>query len=227
MTATGDSTPTKTCTKCGECKPATTEFFHANKGSKYGVNSRCRSCIIAYKRVHRVEHPDGYARYEALRSDQKKIQRAKKKDERSAKDKLNRQALSAYDKGYRARNRDSTAAYQRQYLRTRIAKDPLFAVAARIRRRIQKSLVKRGWIKKSRTAAILGCDWNEFKTHIERQFLSGMNWQNRDKWHIDHIVPLATAKTEDEVIQLNHFTNLRPMWASENIRKSDTVTHLI
>lgn len=48
-----------------------------------------------------------------------------------------------------------------------------------------------------------------------------------DGFELDHIVPLASAKTEEDVIRLNHFTNLRPMWAKDNIAKSDRITHLI
>lgn len=65
------------------------------------------------------------------------------------------------------------------------------------------------------------------KAHIERQFVRGMSWKNRTKWHIDHIVPISSAATEAEVIALNHFTNLRPVWRRVNLAKSNAVTHLI
>ena len=45
--------------------------------------------------------------------------------------------------------------------------------------------------------------------------------------HIDHIVPLATAKTEGDVIALNHYTNLRPCWAHVNLSKSDKIEFII
>lgn len=54
-----------------------------------------------------------------------------------------------------------------------------------------------------------------------------MTWQNRGEWHIDHIVALATAKTEADVLALNHFTNLRPMWGPDNLKKGAKQTHLI
>jgi hypothetical protein len=63
----------------------------------------------------------------------------------------------------------------------------------------------------------------EAKLHIEKQFKPGMNWLNHSLhgWHIDHIIPMASATTEEEVIKLNHYTNLQPLWASENIKKSN------
>jgi len=49
-----------------------------------------------------------------------------------------------------------------------------------------------------------------------------MNWHNKGKWHIDHIIPLKAAKTEFEVIALNHYTNLQPLWAKDNLTKRDS-----
>mgnify|MGYP003672055855 FL=1 len=54
------------------------------------------------------------------------------------------------------------------------------------------------------------------KLHIESQFKSEMSWDNYGKWEIDHKQPLASAKTPEEVLKLNHYTNLQPMWALEN-----------
>jgi len=88
---------------------------------------------------------------------------------------------------------------------------------------VYRSFKKRGYTKKSKTELILGADWLTVKKHFERQFTKGMTWDNQGKWHIDHIVPLASAKTEEEVIKLNHYTNLQPLWAEDNLKKSDTI----
>ena len=54
-----------------------------------------------------------------------------------------------------------------------------------------------------------------------------MTWANRSDWHIDHIRPMSEASSEAEVLALNHFTNLRPMWALDNLRKGTRVTSLL
>ena len=106
--------------------------------------------------------------------------------------------------------------------------NPLNKLKNNVSSRIRTSLLKGGYTKTSRTHEILGCDWVFFKCHIERQFLKGMSWQNMGcNIHIDHIVPLATAKTEEDVLALNHFTNLRPLWAIDNLKKNARITHLI
>ena len=50
-----------------------------------------------------------------------------------------------------------------------------------------------------------------------------MNWDNRNEWHIDHIIPLSFVKNESELLIINHFTNLRPLWIIDNQIKSDSV----
>lgn len=109
----------------------------------------------------------------------------------------------------------------------RMQNDVLFAVKQRIRGLIRESLKRKGHRKQSQTVDILGCSIDLFKQHIERQFSNGMNWDNRGEWEIDHITPMATAKTADEAIKLNHFTNLRPLWREANRSKSAKVLFLI
>lgn len=105
--------------------------------------------------------------------------------------------------------------------------DEVYAIKERVRALIKESLRKMNYTKKSKTFQILGCTPKEFKKHIEKQFLNGMSWENRSSWHLDHIVPISVAKNEQEVIKLNDFTNLRPIWAKENISKSNKNIFLI
>lgn len=136
-------------------------------------------------------------------------------------------AGAARGRRWHEENRERSRANSANYITARRKTDALFALKGRISTLIHAGLRSKGFRKTSRTAAILGCSYSEFFTHIERQFLKGMNWENRELWHIDHITPLSTAKTEAEVIALNHVTNLRPIWANDNIGKSDKILFLI
>lgn len=73
---------------------------------------------------------------------------------------------------------------------------------------------------------MLGCDWSHLKTHLESKFTDGMSWENRSMWHIDHIIPLASAKSIEEVVKLCHYTNLQPLWAEENLSKGTKISAL-
>ena len=86
-------------------------------------------------------------------------------------------------------------------------------------------------VKTSKSLEILGCSMDEFIIYIESHFTEGMNWGNYGAclesdchvWNLDHSHPISLAETEDEIIKLNHYTNFKPMWAIENIRKSNSL----
>lgn len=80
-----------------------------------------------------------------------------------------------------------------------------------------------GWKKTSKTEALIGVSYETAKIHLERKFTKGMNWGNIGEWHIDHIIPLSSAKTEEELKALCHYTNLQPLWAKDNLSKSDKI----
>ena len=131
----------------------------------------------------------------------------------------NKDSVASYKKQWVTENREKMREYWREYRKDLYANDLLFSLKKRIRNLIGLSLSSRGYSKRSKTFQILGCEFDEFIRHLESQFTDGMSWDNRDEWHIDHIVPLASATSEDDVMKLNHFTNLRPLWAIDNLRK--------
>lgn len=128
---------------------------------------------------------------------------------------------------FRENNRDefNRASSIRNTRRTKERKksDALFDMKIRFVSATSSAFRRRNWTKSSKTAKLLGCDWNQLKEHIESQFRDGMSWENRSQWHIDHIIPLASARNVDELSKLCHFTNLQPLWAIENIKKGHKI----
>lgn len=110
-------------------------------------------------------------------------------------------------------------------VKKKMLNDPVFRLSQRLRGSINQSFKKKGYKKTSRTYKLLGTDFKTVFNHIEKQFLKDMNWDNNtiNGWHIDHIIPLASATTKEELIKLFHYTNLQPMWADENRSKKDKV----
>jgi hypothetical protein len=214
-------TLTKTCTKCGVCQPL--DNFYKVKRTKPKVRNvphddhkaMCKSCYKARAAEWVKNNPE------------KRRAIARKWDE--ANSKKRKEAFTAHNKKpeVKERMRQWRLANATAYMRNRRANDQMYAFKIKIRGMLRKAFDRNGYTKRSKTNDILGCTWAEFMLHIERQFQPGMTWLNRGDWHIDHIVPLATAKTEDDVIKLNHYTNLRPLWAEDNLRKSDKMEHLL
>jgi hypothetical protein len=123
---------------------------------------------------------------------------------------------------YRDKNAKVIARKNNIYHKQRRTVDPLFYLACSFRVRLGNALRKGGFKKIKSSVTLLGCSWSEFKTHIEKQFQDGMTWDNRGKfgWHIDHIKPLATATTLNEIKSLCHYANLQPLWAKDNLSKA-------
>lgn len=225
---------TPNCKKCHNFSKK--EYYNNNKEKirEYYIKNRIK--ILENSKKYSYENREKKAKYrknyklknkDKIR-EQKRAYYLKNKDKIKAKKNRyeNREKIKKYHKKYRYENREKIKEYQREYERSRLKTDDFFKLKKRLRILIGNSFLNNGFSKKSRTHEILGCSFEEFKLHIERQFLKGMTWENRDKWHIDHIIPMATAKTEEDVIRLNHYTNLRPLWAEENLSKSDKiVTH--
>jgi hypothetical protein len=88
-----------------------------------------------------------------------------------------------------------------------------------VRGRVNKFLKSKNITKTNKTFDIVGCTPEFLKEHLEQQFTEGMSWDNQGKWHIDHIIPLSSAKTEEEIYKLCHYTNLQPLWAEDNLNK--------
>lgn len=113
--------------------------------------------------------------------------------------------------------------YVRARRKVRRSSDVIYLLKERIRCRTRAAFNGCGFTKGCKTREMIGCSWEQFKQHIESKFTKGMRWSNRHLWDIDHIIPLASGKTEEELIRLSHFSNLRPLWRAENIRKSDSI----
>jgi hypothetical protein len=101
--------------------------------------------------------------------------------------------------------------------------NPVLKAASRVRKKTCKILKTMRMSRSLSASKVLGIDIARFKSFIESQFANEMNWDNIGKWHIDHFIPMATAKTTKDINRLSHYSNLRPMWAIDNLRKSDKI----
>lgn len=106
------------------------------------------------------------------------------------------------------------AAKARQRERTRGLREPSF-------RMYRNTLRRTGMALKGRAspADAVGCDHSELRDHIAARFRAGMCWERYRQWEVDHVVPLSSARTLWELIDLCHYGNLQPLWRSDNLRK--------
>lgn len=166
-----------------------------------------------YMKTYYVQNSDKIKEYQkayyAKNSDRVKERVATWKNE-------NREHVDSYNKSYTSEHMaDHTA-----YIRRRRKEDPTFKMICSVRNLLNNAFNKRMKVgKRKRTEEILGCSIEFFIEYMQSQFQEGMTLENHGEWHIDHIIPLSSATTEEEVIKLNHYTNLQPLWAKDNILK--------
>ena len=218
----------KTCTCCGRSLPIDSFGLYNDKTRK-GVpvkyrRKKCQECHLAYRKAYR-NRPDRKAQQKAYfsREDVKKRQADYYRTPEQAKKKREQERKRMQDPLQRAKRRE----YERQYEKNRKATDKVFDMKKRVRRQILTTLSRKGYSKKSRSYEILGTDYDSFIKYIEDQFVEGMSWDNRKEWHLDHIVPISFAQTEEDIIKLNHYTNFRPLWGIENMKRGNNVNYKI
>lgn len=131
-----------------------------------------------------------------------------------------KQCKSKTDRRWIENNRDKRNAYKRNKRKT----DPIYKLKSNLRSRSFKAFKNASFKKTMKTSELLGTDYVTLKKYIEKQFTEGMNWGNQGEWHIDHIIPLSFAQTKEELIQLFHYKNTQPLWAEDNMKKSNKIS---
>jgi hypothetical protein len=156
------------------------------------------------------------------------------KDKISSKQKAYREVNKERQKAYREDNKDTIKAYKKAYnevnkdkinfyFNNRRKTDIQFKLSHNLRVRLISAI--KGNYKVGSAVKDLGCSVEELKSYIESKFQPGMSWDNwnKDGWHIDHIKPLASFDLTDrnQLLEACHYTNLQPLWATDNIIKRD------
>lgn len=249
----------KRCTKCGEEKEL--DAFFARKGATDGRMSSCKVCktkaiyawrdenrqsLHAYQREYR-KRPNAIATLKVYAARPEIIEREKAREKArsaTANDKVRKAAVekletvAAYRKSYRKTPevkerakiykqrpevRKATAAKQR----ARRISTPFRHINAKMSTAVGQAIRKnnRSW------KSLVGYTAGELMAHLEKQFLPGMTWGNMRRWHIDHILPIASfsfsSADDPEFKACWSLGNLRPMWAKENISKGDKILFLL
>ena len=204
----------KKCTKCKVEKELTE--FGKRKTTKDGLECACKSCKKEYDKEH-------------YQSNKKHIKERIKEYYQA-----NKEHHKEYNKEHYQANKERIKEQRKEYYqankerinklrRDRKKVHPLFKMKVNLGTRTSIAFKNKGYNKNTKTQEMLGVNWEVCKAHTERQFAKGMSWSNYGEWHIDHIIPLSYANTEEELKKLCHYSNLQPLWAVDNLIKSDKI----
>jgi hypothetical protein len=214
----------KQCSKCKEEKSL--DSFYNDKLTVSGKSSQCKICRNKISKKYRIKNKDKRSAYQKTYFEKNKtdIMRRKKHTQKAYYIK-NKEKIQEYQKEYHQKNKTVVRNKARQkanlYKKKRRKIDLNYKLTENLRSRTRKAIKIKGINKSKKSIEIIGCSSNELKFYLEKQFTDGMSWDNYGLygWHIDHIIPLSSAKNEEELIQLCHYTNLQPLWAKDNLSK--------
>ena len=220
-------------------KAATAAYYAANKEKRQDVKAawqkrnpeKVKALSAAWRALNPEKVKAASADYYAKNREKEKVRQLKWRTDNNDKYKAN---SAKWRKQNVKRVKENTAKWRKENpekvkfmklknKKQRLANDPIYAMTQRFRRRLSLAIKANGFKKQSRTEKMLGCTFKQFAKHIENQFTDGMSWSNRAEWHLDHIVPLSCATTIDGLEKLSHYTNIRPLWAADNLLKSNNL----
>jgi hypothetical protein len=201
----------KTCKKCGIEKPL--EEFYKQKSAKDGHRTRCKVCTDEYTNEYNKKNRERLNE----KSRENRANDPTIGEKQRAKHKERMENDPEYAEKIREKNRESQRRWKENInnrvihnLRTRLTE---YASGKRTDYRNKYT---------SKTRDFLGCSIEEFRKHLEENWKKGMSWENYGEWHVDHIRPVKSFDMTDEAQQREcfHWTNLQPLWAMDNFRKS-------
>lgn len=202
----------KRCSKCNEVKPVT-EFGKLSK-AKDGLRYHCKECRNKYYQKNQkyiIKRSKIY--YEENKGRISEITKAYKEE--------NKEWYREYHQKYYIENIEDIKERVKQNHYQRMEEDIGYKLLQRCRARLYKAIKENN--KSASTRELIGCTTDKLKEHLESQFTEGMSWENYGEWHIDHIKPCSMFDFTKEEHQREcfNYTNLQPLWAKDNMKKSD------
>jgi hypothetical protein len=202
----------KICSKCKIEKDVCE--FNKLHSSNDGYKPKCRECCKEEYQINKEK----YSILNKIYREKNKLNihlYYKKWYEKNQKSKLDKNKI------YILNNRDKV---NNRVISLRNS-NPINKLKDNIRSRLRIFFKTSNISKKNKTFEIVGCSPQFLKEYLENKFLEGMSWDNHGLfgWHVDHIIPLSSANTEEDVYKLCHYTNLQPLWAKDNIKKSNKI----
>lgn len=184
------------------------------------AKKRCyRNKIDQYKQNHQKYYQENKEVVLAQAAEYREANKQEIRKKDNAYKARNRELLRLKQSEYQRENAEIRNQYARKYRKNRRHMDKMFSIKENMRARFRYELAKRGESKQIKANEYLGCSWVFLRDYLAQKFTDGMSWNNYGEWHVDHIMPLASATTRDDLIKLCHYSNLQPLWAFDNLSK--------
>lgn len=222
----------KICKKCNINKDVAD--FNKTKSSKDGLAFYCRACSKVILKNQYIKTGD---RHRQSKKDKRKLGTSNDAATSRKSYSKNKETILEQKKDYYLKNRSKIdqahAAYLKnnessrirrrrhndEYDRKRKEIDPLYRLRKSLRTKIRNDIIRFRYSKKKSTLKMIGCTFEFLLEHLGPNTL-------KIGYHIDHMCPCAQAQNEEELLKLQHYTNLQVISSIENIKKSNKATDL-
>lgn len=234
----------KRCIKCKEIKLL--DEYSNDKSRIDNLNTKCKKCCKSYRNFRKDKNSKYWASYYKVNKEchnnrvKKWFENNPDHNERYYLD--NKETFKEYNRNrylndpegikeknliWNLNNPEKVRLNKLNYENNRVKNDPLYKLTKGMRYAVWRSFKDGRYFKSKRTEEILGCTFEEFYNYIESKFEVWMTWENKGypkdgifepnkTWDIDHIIPVSSAKSEEEVLKLNHYTNFQPLCSYVN-----------
>lgn len=217
---------------CKACEAARRREWYASHREESAANhadwvDENREYLNAYRRARQSKDTEFVGKNKSRTRQTHEECVEKRKNQARAYYRRTADQQKAYRKEYNATHKKENAQRKARQEREHIN----YKIANRLRARTRLALRAQSSQKQYTLNEFLGCTPEFLRHWIEQQFRDGMTWDNwglgDGKWHIDHIRPCASFDLTDpeQQKQCFHYTNLRPLWAIENLSKGGKLCH--
>lgn len=210
------------CSKCGVEKPLSDFYFRKDINRH---TTQCKKCLTSkqkeryvknkeyysnYNKVYRNVHPEYFKNYFKTNSSHKKFY-----------DK-NKDKLQERQRYYYQNHKEHVKDYNNRYRNNKIQTNNVYRYSVVVSKLLRSVFNKKGKGNSNRLKELTGLNNEEFYKYLLQTFENnyGRCWDGIENIHIDHIKPLATAKSKEDINTLNWYTNLQLLTAEDNMKKS-------
>ena len=237
------------CRKCNVEKEVTKDNFYLRKT---GWSYECRECAIKRHREYNNKNRElinaknrvynARPEVKAHKSEYKKKYRAEHKEELKIKDAeyRNREKSKQLKHQYYLKNKiiilsntkKNYEEHKKEYAdkqREKRQTDDVYRLKNNVRKAIRFALKFNDIEKCKRTEEVTKLRIDNLKAYLLKTFKDryGYEWNDTEKVEVDHIIPLNTAKTKEEVLALCHYTNLQLLRKEDNLKKAHYILEAI
>jgi hypothetical protein len=181
--------------------------------------------IVKYKKIYEEDNKDILKQKKAAYREHNKERLSEGQKQHYQN---NKEKIKAKTREYALANKDKIKEYCKTYVKERKAADPLFKFKCQVRTMIHLAVKRKSFKKNTKSFSIIGMAAEDFMLYLEQTFVNvyGRTRNSDDVVHIDHKIPMATAKTEEDMIRLCHYSNLQYLLASDNLKKNSKLDYI-